>query len=81
MSDPKSELSYPVLTPFKFRGGIVKPPAILQLAPDQAREYQAAGVLGGGDPPAGGTGEPPASPPVRPVPARKPAPARKKAAT
>lgn len=37
---------YEVLRPFKFRGGVVKPPAFVEMTADEAREYQEAGVLG-----------------------------------
>lgn len=47
MTDPKTDLCYPVLTPFKFGRVIVKPPAFIQMSAEEAREYQAAGVLGG----------------------------------
>lgn len=62
MSTTKPQLCYPVLTPFKLRGVVVKPPAFIQLETDEAREYQAAGVLGGEDvaslPPQGGEEHP-----------------------
>lgn len=47
MTDPKTDLCYPVLTPFKFGRVIVKPPALIQMSAEEARAYQAAGVLGG----------------------------------
>lgn len=37
---------FEVLTPFKFRGVIVKPPEWIELGADEAKPYQAAGVLG-----------------------------------
>lgn len=37
---------YEVLTPFKFRGAPVKPPAWIELTAEEAAPYQAAGVLG-----------------------------------
>lgn len=49
MTDPKADLCYPALTPFKFRGVVVKPPAFVQMSADEARLYQAAGVIGGED--------------------------------
>lgn len=49
MTNPSNDLCYPVLTPFKFRGVVVKPPAFIQLGADEASEYQEAGVLGGHD--------------------------------
>lgn len=49
MSKTSSQLCYPVLMPFKFQGAVVKPPVFVQLAADQARQYQDAGVLGGED--------------------------------
>ncbi|MFA5589801.1 MAG: hypothetical protein WDA70_03660 [Lysobacteraceae bacterium] len=62
MSKTSTQLCYPVLMPFKFRGVIAKPPAFVQLAADQARQYQDAGVLGGEDvaclPPDGGDSHP-----------------------
>lgn len=60
MSDSKPSLCYPVLTPLKFRGVVVKPPALIQMGADEARQYQDAGVLGGEDvaclPPGDGEG-------------------------
>ena len=41
-------LYYPVLTPFKRRGNIIKPPASLQLSADDAAPYLAAQVIGEG---------------------------------
>lgn len=35
-----------VLSPFKFRGSVVKPPAWIELSDEEAKLYQAAGVLG-----------------------------------
>lgn len=46
MSDSKTKNYYPVLTPFKIDGAIVKPPSVITLSEDEAREYQNAGVLG-----------------------------------
>lgn len=37
---------YQVLTPFKFRGHVVKPPTFLELTAEQAKPYQDAKVLG-----------------------------------
>ncbi|MGH8039906.1 MAG: hypothetical protein ACREPD_19425 [Stenotrophomonas sp.] len=37
---------FEVLTPFKFRGHVVKPPAWIELPIEEAPLYQAAGVLG-----------------------------------
>lgn len=47
MPASKVELCYAVLTPFKFRRAHVKPPAFVQMSAEEARIYQAAGVLGG----------------------------------
>jgi len=49
MTEPTTDLCYPVLTPFKFHGVIVKPPAYVQMSADEAPLYQAAGVIGGED--------------------------------
>lgn len=49
MTQPDTSFCYPVLTPFKYREGVVKPPSFIQMSEDEARVYQAAGVLGGGD--------------------------------
>lgn len=49
MSNTQPDLCYPVLTPFKFRGFVAKPPAFIQMSATEAREYQEAGVLGGDD--------------------------------
>ncbi|MDN5925041.1 MAG: hypothetical protein L0H70_08590 [Xanthomonadales bacterium] len=49
MTKPDANLCYPVLTPFKYGGFVVKPPSFIQMGEDEAREYQDAGVLGGGD--------------------------------
>lgn len=49
MSKPATDLCYPVLTPFKFRGVVIKPPVFVQMSADEAQAYQAAGVLGGED--------------------------------
>lgn len=43
---PSTELCYPVLTPFKFEGVIVKPPAFIQLSEEEAAPYIADEVLG-----------------------------------
>ena len=40
------DLCFPVLTPFKFRGVIVKPPAFVQMPREEARPYFYAGVIG-----------------------------------
>jgi hypothetical protein len=45
MTEPFA-LCFPVLTPFKFRGVIVKPPAFVQMERDEARPYFYAGVIG-----------------------------------
>lgn len=37
---------YEVLTPFKFRDTIVKPPSWIEMTEAEAAEYQDAGVLG-----------------------------------
>ncbi|MBL8260930.1 MAG: hypothetical protein JNM58_00795 [Xanthomonadaceae bacterium] len=42
-----TDLCYPVLVPFKFQRTVVKPPAFVQMGRDEAREYIAAGVIGG----------------------------------
>lgn len=41
-----STAMFEVLTPFKFRGARVIPPAWLELTDDEAKPYQDAGVLG-----------------------------------
>jgi hypothetical protein len=41
-----TDLCYPVLTPFKFKGNIVKPPALVQMSADEAAPYLAAQVIG-----------------------------------
>ncbi len=38
--------AWEVLTPFKFKGTVIKPPAWLQLEEEEAKLYQAASVLG-----------------------------------
>jgi hypothetical protein len=38
--------AWEVLSPFKFRGAVVKPPAWIELTAEEAAPYQAAGVLG-----------------------------------
>lgn len=43
---PESRALYEVLTPFKFRGFPVKPPAWIELSASGAKPYQDAGVLG-----------------------------------
>ncbi len=43
--NPPSDLCYPVLTPFKFEGVIIKPPVFIQLTADEAEEYIQAGVI------------------------------------
>lgn len=45
-ADPGESAIYEVLTPFKFRGLIVKPPEWIELGATEAKPYQAAGVLG-----------------------------------
>lgn len=45
-ADPGELAIYEVLTPFKFRGLIVKPPEWIELGANEAKPYQAAGVLG-----------------------------------
>lgn len=45
-ADPGESAIYEVLTPFKFRGLIVKPPEWIELGANEAKPYQAAGVLG-----------------------------------
>jgi hypothetical protein len=46
MTEP-ADLCFPVLTPFKYKRVVVKPPAFVQMSRDEAREYIAAGVIGG----------------------------------
>jgi hypothetical protein len=41
-----TDLCYPALTPFKFKGNIVKPPAFVQMSADEAAPYLAAQVIG-----------------------------------
>ena len=43
-----TDLFYPVLTPTKHKGKIVKPPVFLQLSADDAAPYLAAQVIGEG---------------------------------
>lgn len=51
-TSPKTEAElaatamYEVLTPFKFRGAVVKPPVWIELTAEEAAPYHAAGVLG-----------------------------------
>lgn len=45
MSDSKPDLFYQALTPFKFQGCVIKPPAFVQMSAEEARPYQAAGVV------------------------------------
>ena len=42
---PQTDLCYPVLTPIKFRGVIIKPPCLLQLSEDEAKPMIDAGLL------------------------------------
>ncbi|HCT25279.1 MAG TPA: hypothetical protein DIW85_03590 [Stenotrophomonas sp.] len=44
--DAPARVCFEVLTPFKFKGHPVKPPAWIELSEDDAAIYQAAGVLG-----------------------------------
>lgn len=44
-ADPETAL-FEVLTPFKFQGAVVKPPAWIETTAAEAEEYQDAGVLG-----------------------------------
>lgn len=41
-----ARVCFEVLTPFKFKGHPVKPPAWIEISEDDAAFYQAAGVLG-----------------------------------
>lgn len=41
-----TDLCYPVLTPFKFKGQVVKPPAFVQMSAEQAAPYLAEQVIG-----------------------------------
>ena len=41
-ADPGESAIYEVLTPFKFRGLIVKPPEWIELGANEAKPYQAA---------------------------------------
>jgi hypothetical protein len=43
---PETRVLYEVLTPFKLRGRIVKPPTWIELSSTEAEPYQRAGVLG-----------------------------------
>lgn len=45
-ADSGESAIYEVLTPFKFRSLIVKPPEWIELGANEAKPYQAAGVLG-----------------------------------
>ena len=47
MSEKTTDLCYPILTPFKFQGVVVKPPAFIQLSDEEAEPLIAAGVIGG----------------------------------
>ncbi len=44
--DAPARVCFEVLTPFKFKGNPVKPPAWIEISEDDAAIYQAAGVLG-----------------------------------
>lgn len=44
--DAPARVCFEVLTPFKFKGHPVKPPAWIEISEDDAAIYQAAGVLG-----------------------------------
>lgn len=44
--DAPARVCFEVLTPFKFRGSVLKPPAWIEMSEDDAAIYQAAGVLG-----------------------------------
>ncbi|HEL7889314.1 hypothetical protein [Stenotrophomonas maltophilia] len=44
--DAPARVCFEVLTPFKFKGHPVKPPAWIEISEDDAATYQAAGVLG-----------------------------------
>lgn len=44
--DAPARVCFEVLTPFKFKGRPVKPPAWIEISEDDAAIYQAAGVLG-----------------------------------
>lgn len=46
LTAPLNTAMYAVLTPFKFRGFIVKPPEFIELTAEGAEPYQVAGVLG-----------------------------------
>ena len=41
-----TDLCYPVLTPIKFKGNIVKPPAFVQMSADEAAPYLAEQLIG-----------------------------------
>lgn len=45
MTEPATDLCYPILTPFKFEDVIVKPPAFIQLSDEEAAPLIAAGVI------------------------------------
>ena len=47
MSKEITDLCYPILTPFKFQGVVVKPPAFIQLSDEEAEPLIADGVIGG----------------------------------
>lgn len=44
--DAPARVCFEVLTPFKFRGSVLKPPAWIEMSEDDAAMCQAAGVLG-----------------------------------
>ncbi|RRU89620.1 hypothetical protein EGJ24_02775 [Stenotrophomonas maltophilia] len=44
--DAPARVCFEVLTPFKFKGHPVKPPAWIEISEDDAANYQDAGVLG-----------------------------------
>lgn len=44
--EPEGGWCYPVLTPTKFRGVLVKPPALIQLTAQEAAPYLAANLVG-----------------------------------
>lgn len=44
--EPEGGWCYPVLTPTKFRGALIKPPAFIQLTAQEAAPYLAANVVG-----------------------------------
>lgn len=43
---PTADMCYPVLTPFKFKGQVIKPPAFVQMSAEQAAPYLAEKVIG-----------------------------------